>query len=80
VPDEKDLSYMRWEVDYQDDLDFVVEIYKRLYQPDRVFLMEDVLSLLRKNPELTEINSAHTDHITDKSYLEALKAREGGLG
>jgi len=59
VAHDRDLSYMRWTVDYQEDLDFVTEIYKRLYQEDKIFLMEDILSLLKKNPELMEINKGH---------------------
>lgn len=56
VEHEKDLSYMRWTVDYQEDLDFVAKIYERLYREGDVFLMEDILKLLYGNPELTEIN------------------------
>lgn len=65
-----DLSYMRWTVDYQDDFDFINEIYKRLYRPDRVFLMEDTLDLLKKNPELLKINRSH---VRDEAYAEAKK-------
>ena len=71
---DEDLSYMRWTVDYEDDLKFVTEVYERLYQPDRVFLMEDILDLLKKNPELMKINKGH---IAEEAYIKALEARKG---
>ena len=69
---DEDLSYMRWTVDYQDDLDFIIEVYRRLYQRDKIFLMKDILDLLKKNPGLMEINKHHE---RDEGYLEALKER-----
>jgi len=70
VTNDSDLSHMRWTVDYQDDFDFVMEIYKRLYRPDKTFLMEDVLDLLKKYPELSKINQSHA---RNEGYTEALK-------
>jgi spore coat polysaccharide biosynthesis protein SpsF len=72
---DEDLSYMRWTVDYEDDFDFVTQIYERLYEEDRVFLMEDVLNLLRQNPKLMDINKGH---IANEAYIEALETRKGG--
>ena len=43
----EDLSYLRWTVDFQYDLDFVRRVYQKLYQEDKIFLMEDILALLR---------------------------------
>lgn len=67
---DRDLSYMRWTVDYQDDLDFVTEIYKRLYQEDKIFLTQDILNLLEKDSKLMEINRGHT---RDTNYLKAME-------
>lgn len=72
VEHSEDLSHMRWTVDYQDDFDFVTEIYKRLYQEDKIFLMEDILNLLNKCPELVEINKSHSG---EDGYMEALKRK-----
>ena len=66
---------MRWTLDYEDDLEFITEIYKRLYQEDNVFLMEDVLGLLSQNPEIMEINKGHR---SEEAYIKALEARKGG--
>jgi len=56
LENDKDLSYMRWTVDEEKDLKFVREIYKRLYRNGRIFLMEDILALLEREPQLLEIN------------------------
>ncbi|MEW6070046.1 MAG: aminotransferase class III-fold pyridoxal phosphate-dependent enzyme, partial [Candidatus Thermoplasmatota archaeon] len=56
VEQEQDLSHMRWTVDYEEDLRFVREVYKRLYKKGEIFYMEDVLQLLKKEPELMDIN------------------------
>lgn len=56
VENNEDLSCMRWTVDEERDLEFVREVYKRLYKEGETFLMEDILALLRKEPRLMEIN------------------------
>ncbi len=56
VENNEDLSYMRWTVDEARDLEFVREVYKRLYKKNQIFLMEDILMLLRKEPQLAKIN------------------------
>jgi spore coat polysaccharide biosynthesis protein SpsF len=53
---ERDLVHLRWTLDYPEDLDLVRAIYEELYSPDRIFHMEDILLLLERRPELTEIN------------------------
>lgn len=55
----KDLSAMRWTLDYQEDLDFLKEIYCRLGRDNQVFCMTDVLALLEETPELSCINQGH---------------------
>lgn len=56
VKNDEDLSYMRWTVDEEKDLEFVRAVYKRLYKGGKIFLMRDVLNLLEKEPQLMEIN------------------------
>ena len=53
----EDLSWMRWTVDTQRDLEFVNKIFEYLYTPNEIFHMEDVLALLKENPQLLKINS-----------------------
>ncbi|MBN2189747.1 MAG: glycosyltransferase family protein [Candidatus Aureabacteria bacterium] len=57
VRNEEDLSPLRWTVDEEKDLQFVREIYTRLYDPARNFSMEDVVNVLRKEPHLQKINA-----------------------
>jgi spore coat polysaccharide biosynthesis protein SpsF len=56
VVNEKDLSDFRWTVDEKEDLDFIREVYKRLYPIKKIFLMEDVVEFLQKEPKISEIN------------------------
>ncbi len=52
-----DYGNIRWTVDTAKDLEFVRQIYRRLKdKPD--FGMADVLEVLRKEPELSEINAS----------------------
>lgn len=69
----ENLSHMRWTVDYQDDLDFVRELYRRLYDESSVFLMKDIVDILKKNPELMEINKSH---VGEDTYKTASKKEE----
>lgn len=67
VKNNENLSYMRWTVDEEKDLKFVREIYKRLYRENsKIFLMEDILTLLRKEPQLMEINK----NVKQKALIE----------
>ncbi|MEW6556104.1 MAG: glycosyltransferase family protein [Elusimicrobiota bacterium] len=52
-----DYSSMRWTIDYKQDFVFAQEVYKRLYKPGKIFLMNDIINLLKREPELTKINS-----------------------
>jgi spore coat polysaccharide biosynthesis protein SpsF len=54
VNNELDLSSMRWTVDSPEDMAFACRIYEHF--GDHYFSWTDVLSLLREQPELMEIN------------------------
>lgn len=56
VKNDNDLSNLRWTVDEDKDLKFVREVYRWLYKRKKIFLMDDILNLLNKRPELLEIN------------------------
>lgn len=53
------LSHLRWTLDYPEDYEFVKKIYENLYKEDYIFTLEDILSLIKKQPELTKINSKY---------------------
>ncbi len=56
IENPENFSHMRWTVDEREDLEFVREIYKRLSKTGKIFLMRDITNLLKKYPELMEIN------------------------
>ena len=70
VENEKDLSCMRWTVDEKRDLKFVKEIYRRLYKNNKIFYMEDILNLLKNEPELSKINRGIS---RNEGYAKSLK-------
>ena len=66
-----DLSALRWTVDYEEDLTFVREVYRRLYREGEVFDMGDVLALMETEPELATINAKYA---RNEGYAIALAA------
>jgi spore coat polysaccharide biosynthesis protein SpsF len=70
-----DLSPFRWTVDYEEDLAFVREVYRRLYREGEAFDMEAVLALLRSEPSLASINARYA---RNEGYALALAARGPG--
>ena len=65
----RDLSHLRWTVDYPEDLAFARAVYERLYRPGQVFLMEDILRLLEAEPQLAQINAGFR---RNEGYLKSL--------
>jgi spore coat polysaccharide biosynthesis protein SpsF len=53
----RDLSALRWTVDEPLDLAMVREIYAALYPTNPEFGLDDILALLARRPELSDINS-----------------------
>lgn len=47
-----DLSSMRWTVDYEEDFEFVKNIFKNFVGKESTFSLQDVLNLLQSHPEL----------------------------
>lgn len=67
VENNVDLSNLRWALDYAEDFKFINEIYKKLYPQNKIFYMEDVLYVLKKEPLLVEINRKYTDNYNERS-------------
>lgn len=65
-----DYSHLRWTVDCIEDYKFVEEIYNRLYQPDRIFYMNDIIKLLKNYPSLSSLNAGH---IRNEGYLKSIQ-------
>lgn len=62
---QEDLSKLRWTVDEPEDFEFVRQVIEILYPVNRKFRMNDVLELIRKRPDLVQINT----HITRNEGL-----------
>lgn len=69
IENNENLSHLRWTLDTEADLRFTREIYARLYH-GQVFLMKDILALLRAEPELAQINQGIA---RNAGYLESLE-------
>jgi spore coat polysaccharide biosynthesis protein SpsF len=52
-----DLSHLRWTVDEPEDFELVEQIYEALYPENPAFTTDDILDLLARRPDLTELNS-----------------------
>ncbi len=53
----KNLSHLRWTVDYPEDFEFVTRVFEELYPKKGIsFTMEDILELLKEKPEIEKIN------------------------
>jgi len=53
----KDLSQLRWTVDYQEDLEFVQKIYEALGKDSNIFTMKNIITFLATHPEVANINA-----------------------
>lgn len=58
----------RWCLDYQEDYDFFKVIYEKLYPKNPQFNIYDVLELLKKEPELENINKMYPCDIKKYEY------------
>ena len=69
----RNISHLRWTVDYPEDLAFARAVYEHLYRPGEVFLMEDILRLLEVKPDLNQINAGIR---RNEGYLKSLEEDE----
>jgi len=53
----KNLSHLRWSLDYENDVTLIRELIKKIHT--RPILMGNIVDLLEKNPELTTINQSN---------------------
>lgn len=70
IKNDENLSDKRWTIDNQEDYDFLEKIFYSLESENEFFGMDEVLNLLKSNPEWEGINS----HIVrNEGYLKSLK-------
>jgi spore coat polysaccharide biosynthesis protein SpsF (cytidylyltransferase family) len=65
----RDLSLLRWTIDYKEDLDFSKAVYKHLKNKE-CFSMEDVLSILKQYPELYDLQKSV---VRNEGYVKSIK-------
>ena len=71
IENDIDLSHLRWTLDTPRDLKFTREVYKRLFVTGKIFLMNEILTLLDREPWLLGINKGiERDVGYRKSLLE----------
>ncbi len=69
----KKTNLLRCILDYKEDYEFLKIIFHHLYKSNKIFLMNDILEFLRKNPEIQKINSMH---YSKASYLKYKKEKK----
>lgn len=52
-----DLSYCRRTIDTDDDLTMAREVYENLYKEWKIFLMKDIIKLLKEKPNIATLNA-----------------------
>lgn len=68
IRNNEDISYLRWTIDREEDLQFVKNIISKIKKSP--ILMKDILELLRVEPELININK---NYVMNEGYLKSLK-------
>lgn len=67
---DKDLSNLRWTIDYESDFIFAKQIYEELYTKKRIFLMDDILCAIEKkyitNRTIVERNEGYKKSIKEE--------------
>jgi spore coat polysaccharide biosynthesis protein SpsF len=75
----KNLSSLRWTVDYAEDLEFVRKVYEKLYRKNQLFGMDDILNLLDVYPHLSKINEKYSSKIGINNFNKLKKEFQNTL-
>lgn len=65
-----DLSHHRWTLDEKEDYELINIIYENLYNKEKIFTTDEILTFLNKNPNLNKINYKY---MRNEGYLKSLK-------
>ena len=66
-----DYSHLRWTVDEPEDFELITQIFKNLHPKKPFFNLTDILDLIKKKPELTQINNSFK---RNEGLLKSLRA------
>lgn len=76
VENDRNLSNLRWVVDYPEDLEFVRQVYGNLYNQNPNFVTADVMSLLEQKQDLVQINAKYAPNASKQEYENLKKKHE----
>jgi spore coat polysaccharide biosynthesis protein SpsF len=63
----------RWTIDYEEDYLFIKAVYDKLYKENPRFTLYDILRLLDREPEISEINAKYAGVNWYRHHLDELK-------
>jgi len=63
----------RWTIDYEEDYQFILKVYEKLFPKNPSFGLYDILSLIEKEPELRLINQNYLGNYWYMHHLNELK-------
>jgi len=69
---DKNLSNIRITLDYNEDLKLIRAIFNKLYPKKKMFLLENIVKLLKENPDMNSINDNRKSHHRLKDCEEFL--------
>ncbi len=70
----QDLTDQRWTLDEEQDYRLIKAVFEGLYNPEKLFLMQDVLDFLSQHPEVSIFNQRT---IRNEGYLKSLEKDRG---
>jgi len=63
----------RFTIDYKEDYHFILEVYNNLFPLKPRFGLDDILSLIKRNPRIAELNKRYAGRYWYENHLEELK-------
>ena len=65
-------STHRWTIDFPEDYEFIRKVYVELYPENPAFDLNDILNLLKRKPEIAEINQQYLGRYWYENHLDEL--------
>jgi spore coat polysaccharide biosynthesis protein SpsF len=63
----------RWTIDYHEDYEFIKQVYTELYPSNPAFGIDEILELLERKPEISELNSKYAGEYWYRNHIGELK-------
>jgi spore coat polysaccharide biosynthesis protein SpsF len=62
----------RWTIDFPEDYEFIRKVYVELYPDNKAFGLNEILNLLKRKPEIAEINQQYLGRYWYENHLDEL--------